>query len=39
MAKNEIEITEPKIKEQLSKLFEALDEQEDVSEIYSNLKV
>lgn len=38
VAKNEIEITDLKTKEQLNKLFEALDENDDVSEIYSNLK-
>lgn len=37
--KNEITIDDPKIKEQLEKLLEALDENDDVNEIYSNLKV
>lgn len=36
--KNEIEITDPKAKEQLDKLLEVLDENDDVNEIYSNLK-
>lgn len=36
--KNEIEIEELKIKEQIEKLFEALEEHDDVNEIYSNLK-
>ena len=35
--KNENEITDPKAKEKLEKLFEALDEHEDVNEIYSNV--
>lgn len=39
VAKVEIEIDNPKIKEQLTKLFDALDEQEDTNEIYSNFKV
>jgi len=34
--KNEIEIKETKDKEKLEKLFEALDEHDDVNEIYSN---
>lgn len=33
-----IEITDEKIKKQLENLFEALDENDDVQEIYSNLK-
>lgn len=33
-----MEITDPKTKSQLEKLFEALDENDDVQEIYSNLK-
>jgi YebC/PmpR family DNA-binding regulatory protein len=33
-----LEITDEKTKEQLEKLFEALDENDDVQEIYSNLK-
>ncbi len=36
--KNEIILSDPKIKEQLEKLLEALDENDDVSEIYNNLK-
>lgn len=32
------EITDEKLKEQLTKLFEALDEHEDVKEIYSNIR-
>lgn len=39
VAKVEIEIDNSKIKEQLTKLFDALDEQEDTNEIYSNFKV
>lgn len=35
--KNEIQITDQKIKEQSEKLLEALDENNDVNEIYSNL--
>lgn len=35
--KNEITVAEQKDKEQLEKLFEALDEIDDVNEIYSNL--
>jgi len=34
-----IEITDKKVKEQLEKLFDALDEHEDVKEIYSNVKL
>lgn len=34
----EIQITDPKTKERLKKLFEALEENDDVNEIYSNLK-
>ncbi len=37
--KSEILIDDPKIKEQLEKLLEALDENDDVNEIYSNLRV
>ncbi len=33
-----MEIAESKTKDQLEKLFEALDESEDIQEIYSNLK-
>lgn len=33
------EITEEKLREQLTKLFEALDEQDDVKEIYSNVNL
>lgn len=36
--KNPINIDDPKIKEQFNKLFEALDEHDDINEIYSNLK-
>lgn len=32
------EVTDEKLKEQLEKLFDALDEQEDVKEIYSNIR-
>lgn len=38
LAKYPLEITDPKTKEQLEKLFEALDENDDVQKIYSNLK-
>jgi YebC/PmpR family DNA-binding regulatory protein len=38
VAKYPIEITDQKNKEQLEKLFEALDDNDDVQEIYSNLK-
>ncbi len=34
--KNEIEISDPEIKNKIEKLFEALDEQNEVGEIYSN---
>jgi len=34
-----LEIAEEKTKKQLEKLFEALDENDDVQEIYSNLKI
>ena len=34
-----LEITDEKTKKQLEKLFEALDENDDVQEIYSNLKI
>lgn len=37
-AKDPLDITDKKIKDQLNKLFEALDEQDDINEIYSNLK-
>ena len=37
LAKNETQIEGPKDKECLEKLFEALDENEDVNEIYSNI--
>ena len=33
------EITDEKLKEQLEKLFDALDEHDDVKEIYSNIKL
>lgn len=33
-----VEITDERIKKQIEKLFEALDENDDVQEIYSNLK-
>ncbi|MBU1102865.1 YebC/PmpR family DNA-binding transcriptional regulator [Patescibacteria group bacterium] len=36
--KNEVTAPDEKTKEQLEKLFDALDENDDVSEIYSNLK-
>lgn len=36
---NEIEIPDPKTKERADKLLDALDEQDDVNEIYSNLKL
>ena len=38
IAQNEIEIKDGKIKAQIEKLFEALEEQDDVSEIYSNYR-
>jgi len=38
MPKTEIEISGQKTKEQIEKLFEALGENDDVNEIYSNLK-
>ena len=38
VAKNPIEIREQKTKDELNRLFEALDEHDDVREIYSNLK-
>jgi YebC/PmpR family DNA-binding regulatory protein len=38
LPKYPLEITGQRIKEQLEKLFEALDENEDIQEIYSNLK-
>lgn len=37
--KYSIEVTDEKLKEQLIKLFEALDEQDDVKEIYSNVNL
>ncbi|MFH0852225.1 MAG: YebC/PmpR family DNA-binding transcriptional regulator [bacterium] len=37
VAKTEIEITDEKLRQTLEKLFEALDENDDVNEIYSNL--
>ena len=36
---NEIKIPNPKTQQQITKLFEALDEQDEVNEIYSNLKL
>ncbi len=36
-AKNETALTDAKDKERLEKLFEALDEQEDVNEVYTNI--
>lgn len=36
--KTEVEITDVKIKEQIERLFEVLEENDDVNEIYSNLK-
>jgi len=36
--KNKIKITDTKINQQIEKLFEALDEQDDTNEIYSNLE-
>ena len=36
--KNEVIISDEKTKEQLEKLFDALDENDDISEIYSNVK-
>ncbi len=36
--KNPVEIKDEKSKTQIEKLFEALDEQDDIQEIYSNLK-
>ena len=38
MARNEIEIKDEKTKAQIEKLFEALEEQDDVNEIYSNYR-
>ncbi len=38
VAKNPIEVQDQKVKNELDKLFEALDENEDIQEIYSNLK-
>ena len=37
-AKDKIEIDDKKINKQIEKLFEALDEQEDVEEVFSNLE-
>ncbi len=37
-AKNKIKIEDEKVNEQIEKLFEAFEEQEDVSEIYSNME-
>ncbi len=37
--KNEVQIPEEKTKQQLEKLLEALEDNDDVNEIYSNLKV
>jgi len=34
-----MDITDQNIKEQIVKLFEALDEQDDVNEIYSNVNL
>lgn len=39
LPKYSTEITDEKLKEQLIKLFEALDEQDDVKEIYSNVNL
>lgn len=39
LAKNETQIAEAKDKERLEKLFEALDEHDDVNEIYSNVSL
>jgi len=36
--KNEIVVSEPKTKEQIESLLEALDENDDINEIYSNIK-
>jgi len=38
VAKNEVAISDPKEKERLEKLLEALDENDDVSEVYANTK-
>ena len=38
-AKNRIKIIDEKTNQQIEKLFEALDEQEDTGEIYSNLEI
>jgi len=38
VAKNEVQIQDEKTKNALDKLFEALDENDDVNEIYSNIK-
>jgi len=37
--KNEIEVADPKMKEQLEALFEAIDDNDDVNEIYSNVNL
>ncbi|MFZ2970440.1 MAG: YebC/PmpR family DNA-binding transcriptional regulator, partial [Minisyncoccia bacterium] len=37
-AKNKIKIEDEKVNEQIEKLYEAFEEQEDVSEIYSNME-
>lgn len=37
LAKNETQITDTKDKERLEKLFEALDEHDDVNEVYTNI--
>ncbi len=37
-AKNKIKVDDEKINKQIEKLFEALDEQEDVGEVFSNLE-
>ncbi len=37
IAKNTLATNDPKTREQLNKLFDALDEQEDINDIYSNL--
>lgn len=39
LAKNETQVTDTKDKERLEKLFEALDEHDDVNEIYSNVNL
>jgi transcriptional/translational regulatory protein YebC/TACO1 len=37
--KNELKVDDPSLKKQLENLFEALDENEDVKEIYSNINL